>query len=501
MNRRLVVYADTDFLMAGVKPFDTFMPVTVRDTTRLPLYFFVDPASNRVFYGERYRQEYADGQPNTYGDLLTGPPDDKRTFVLFGHPVPLVELLKPVMDDIRRQYLTILGELVSHLDTTAPVPLSLVFSDNVPPATRQAVSAYLGTIGYEVDAAAFVPAEMLALSLFGAGKLVPAAHKKVVVAEAFNDNLNYSLVQCYNASAVERIAAHTFPGMGIDSRVSVVARLAVDYINQRRRLLHSKDDIEKEVKRHYRVAQEWLRQLDNDARPFLDVKTDFAIERGGENTVVLRKDEIEQRVTFHVRTLGQSYEQFLGNQNHRPDDVDGLVLLGESLRNSQELRQELARFGTQKLMVCEPTDENGLLNGVFLRKQYQEKPQSVPLPPQSQPSVGQSNVNQPNTSAPTAPPDALPFEQVVVTTQLTVGQQLEIGWNDRLIRVLFLGNSRFTVVRNHNSQILASDQFDVDTLLLGQRPVFRNVIRNGRSMGDYQPSGPLNVLRKISGKS
>jgi hypothetical protein len=72
---------------------------------------------------------------------------------------------------------------------------------------------------------------MLVLSLFAAGTLAPALHKRIVVMEAFGEDLNYSLLQCYNAASVERTGRHTYPMLGVDSRVNVIARYTVDYVN------------------------------------------------------------------------------------------------------------------------------------------------------------------------------------------------------------------------------------------------------------------------------
>ncbi len=483
MNQRLTLYIDTDFLAAGVKPFDTFIPIVVRETFRIPLFFFVDTGSNKIFYGERYRQEYENGVANTFGNFLQSILDERLSYQVFQYTVPVIELLKVIMDDLRRQYLSILGELTPNLDTQAPIPVSLVFSDNVEDASRKAFAAYLQRIGYEIDSTTYTAAELLTLSLFEAHALQPAQHKKIVLAEAFNENLNYSLIQCYNASAVERIAKHTYPMMGVDSRVNVVATYTVNYINNQRRLLLNKEAVEKEYKRHFRLAKEWVRLMDQESRPFVDVKSGFAIENAAENTVVLKKEEIEQLVTYHIRSLGQTFELFLTSNNHRPEDIDKIILIGESLRSSQELTLEFSRFGTAKVLTSDENEEKAILNGVFLREQYKKKPETVPQ------AIEPTLTSQ--------PPPPLQFEQVVVTSQLTIGQQIEVGWNDRLIRALYIGNNQFIVVKHYNSQIITSDQFVVDTLLFGQKPVFRNIVRGGKPLGDYTPSGPVNVLKKV----
>jgi hypothetical protein len=488
MNNRLALYVDKDFMLAGVKPFDTFTPIAVKGYARIPLYFFVDTSANRISYGDKYRADYEDHLPNTYGDFLSSILDEKAQYRVFHYTVPVIELLKVVMDDLRREYLTILGELTSSLDPAAPIPVSISWADGVAEASRSAFAAYLRRIGYNVEEGTLVPVEMLVLSLFAAGSLLPALHKKVVVMEAFGEDLNYSMIACYNAASVERTGRHTYLLLGVDSRVNVIATYTVNYVNTRRRLLSSKEEQEKEYRRHFRFAREWTRLLDADQRPFMEVKTDFAVERGVDNKVVLKKDEIEQLVTFQVRHVSQSFELFLERENQRPEDVDKIVLLGESLRNSDELRREMARFGADKLHVSDARAEYGILDGIFLRKQYQEKPDTAP----------RSAVT-PNLGSTLPPPATAPagFEQVVISSQLGVGTQLELGWNDRLIRAVFIGNNRFLVVQHYKSQIITGDQFSIDTFLLGQRPVFRNITRNNQPLGDYTPSGVLNVLKKV----
>ncbi len=488
MNRRLALYVDKDFMLAGVKPFDTFTPLTAKGYARIPLYFFVDTAANRIFYGDRYQPDFEDNLPDTYGDFLNIILDEKAQYRVFHYTVPVVELLKVVMDDIRREYLTVLGELTNALDPAARIPVAVSWSDGVGEASRKVFTDYLRRIGYDPDDAVFVPTETLALSLFASNHLTAGVHRKVVVMEAFGDDLHYSLIQCYNAASVERTGAHTYPLLGVDSRVNVIATYTVNYVNARRRLLQHKEELEKEYRRHFRFARGWTRQLDTDSRPFVEVKTDFAVERGVDNKVVLKKDEIEQLVTFQVRHVSQSFELFLERESQRPEDVDKIILLGESLRNSAELRAEVSRFGSDKILMSDDRTEYGILDGIFLRKAYQEKPQSAPVAPAM-----------PDFSQTLPPPAATPagFDTVIISSQLAAGAQLELGWNDRLIRAMFIGNNRFLIVQHFKSQIITGDQFTIDTLLLGQRPVFRNITRNNQPLGDYTPSGVLNVLKKV----
>ncbi len=488
MNRRLALYLDKEFMMAGVKPFTTFTSITVKGYDKIPLYFFVDTSANKIYYGDRYKHEYEDGVKNTFGDFLNSILDERNTYQVFTYTVPVVELLKVVMDDIRREYLSILGELTQSLDPSATIPVSLSFSDNISEPSRKVVGDYLRKVGYDVDTDAYIPSEMLMLSLLESGKLA-TQDKKVVVMEAFNEDLNYSLIQCYNASTVERIVKHTYPFLGVDSRVNVVSTYTVNYINRQRRLLSDKAEIEKEYKRHFRFAKDWIKQMDNDSRPFVDVKSGFALESSVDNKVVLKKDEIEQLVAFHIRHISKSFELFLENNDHRPEDIDKIVLIGESLRSSDDLRLEFARFGVQKILICDALQERGILNGIFLRKQFKEKPETAPK--QSAVSL---TATIPDLS--TAPTPAR-FEQVLVAAQLTIGTQLELGWNDRLVKVLYIGNNTFIIVQHHKSQIITGDQFQVDTFILNQRPVFKNVQRSGKSMGDYTPGGVLNVLKRV----
>jgi hypothetical protein len=131
MNNRLALYVDKDFMLAGVKPFDTFKAVAAKGYARIPLYFFVDTSANLVFYGDKYRGDYEDNLPNTYGDFTNAILDEKAHYQVAHYPVPVIELLKVVMDDVRREYLTILGELTSALDPAARIPVSIAWADGV----------------------------------------------------------------------------------------------------------------------------------------------------------------------------------------------------------------------------------------------------------------------------------------------------------------------------------------------------------------------------------
>jgi hypothetical protein len=152
----------------------------------------------------------------------------------------------------------------------------------------------------------------------------------------------------------------------------------------------------------------------------------------------------------------------------------------------------MSRFGPDKLLVSDARTEYALLDGIFLRKQYQEKPDTAPKAPIPTAAAPGGHTTMP-------PPAATPtgFEPVLIAAQLPVGAQLELGWNDRLIRAVYIGNNRFLVVQHYKSQIITGDQFTIDTFLLGQRPVFRNITRNNGALGDYTPSGVLNVLKKV----
>lgn len=83
--------------------------------------------------------------------------------------------------------------------------------------------------------------------------------------------------------------------------------------------------------------------------------------------------------------------------------------------------------------------------------------------------------------------------QIINVSDLEQGSRIMIGWNpNRLVELEYLGEHRFTVISNENSQLLKGDEFELTSLMLGYPLYISRIFRSG----EYTPSY---VAGKIEG--
>ena len=73
----------------------------------------------------------------------------------------------------------------------------------------------------------------------------------------------------------------------------------------------------------------------------------------------------------------------------------------------------------------------------------------------------------------------------VSSSDLQEGCTVEIGWNpNRVVRLQYLGGSKFKVLSSLNSQLKADDEFEVSSFILGYPLYISRIFRDG----EYTPS-------------
>ncbi len=89
----------------------------------------------------------------------------------------------------------------------------------------------------------------------------------------------------------------------------------------------------------------------------------------------------------------------------------------------------------------------------------------------------------------------------LVSSDLQSGGYVEIGWSpNRLLRLVYLGNSTYRVVESSNSKLHVGDMFMTGCFIKGQ-PLYLPYIERG---GEHTPpfvagrNGGLSIMRKIS---
>lgn len=83
--------------------------------------------------------------------------------------------------------------------------------------------------------------------------------------------------------------------------------------------------------------------------------------------------------------------------------------------------------------------------------------------------------------------------KIINVSDLAQGTRIIIGWNpNRVVELEYLGEHRFTVISNENSQLRKDDEFELTSLMLDYPLFISRIFRNG----EYTPSY---VAGKIEG--
>lgn len=85
------------------------------------------------------------------------------------------------------------------------------------------------------------------------------------------------------------------------------------------------------------------------------------------------------------------------------------------------------------------------------------------------------------------------------TSELAPGQVLRIGWApNRLVRIRYEGNDKFSVVESFNSKLQAGDSFETSCLFRGLPLMLPGIMRNGNMTLAYiaGKQDGLNLLEK-----
>ena len=86
-------------------------------------------------------------------------------------------------------------------------------------------------------------------------------------------------------------------------------------------------------------------------------------------------------------------------------------------------------------------------------------------------------------------------EECISSSELSVGDRLQIGWlPDRLCEVRYLGDNRFVAERCENSKMQAGDTFSCSHFSLGQALAINNLCRDNMPIGKTYVVGQQNGL-------
>ncbi len=349
MNKTLAIHIEEDFLIAGVEPVHgKFFNLTKRGNNRFFFYFFIDTINNKIDYSEIYKENFFNNELNYIGNFLKIFPD--KTFYLNSYENDFIELLNPIMSDLRQVYFSIMSSFFKELDLneTDEIPLKISYSDSLMPDKQPLLEEYFVRNRFQIisthsDFSLQFGKEYLRKNL------IDFKNKKVAFLEALASDLKMFVVQYYNAFEAEIVQKEIFYNFGLDPRNFILAKKIVDDINKQEGLLVTDQELKQEYIRQMPLAKKWIDKLDSHPLPYFRIETNFGREISKKHFINISVEELNQLTYSHIRQIGRYFEtHFLVKNNLSVNEFDKILLLGDSLCNKL-VENEFVRFGKSKI--------------------------------------------------------------------------------------------------------------------------------------------------------
>ncbi|HAN78862.1 MAG TPA: hypothetical protein DCQ31_14425 [Bacteroidales bacterium] len=346
MNRTIFIHVEEEFLIAGTETFQgKFRNLSGKDTDRFWFYFFINKHNNRIDYGYEFRKPFQDNEPDFIGNFLDVIIDSEKTYEMSGYKNRYLECMFSITEDLRDQYFAVMHADGAPFNEKEPIPISISFSDNVTKQAQTLLSNYFTKRNYTVYQTG-IPFPVLWTSMLIKSSVKTA---KYAIIEAFGNNLNMSAVTYSEKTGIVRTHYKSFNRFGTNPAVHIIAHKIVNDANKLSGLLTTPESIEKEVKRHFLLAENLVWQMNNSNRPYLHVTTQFDENSGVPLNLTLSVDEIRRLTLLHIHQLSMFFEDnFLRHNKLSPESFDAVILLGDTLAGDLA-QKEFLRFGSAKI--------------------------------------------------------------------------------------------------------------------------------------------------------
>ena len=483
MNKTLALYFDDQFVIGAVEPYEgKFTRITKGDRDRFYLNFYFH--EGRIDYGKSYQVDVEKGDHRAVGDIYEKIASGTN-YHFSGYDREYVSLLDPIIDDMREGYVKVLSSMADSnefISVSEKIPVIAGFSPNIEEEAKTRIIAWLGEKNFEtedLDEDKILSFSHLIIQHKTSQRSINSPGVFALV-EGLNADLNVSLVDIDVQSKMRIVTHATYPGFGTDPRVGVIARFVVDKANESIHLLHTQKDKEGEYRRKLRLAAEWNHQLIRSRRPFIYLKVALSPAPRSEISVSVQKKEIDGLTMIRSQQVAR-YAEHTISQHLPMADLTGIIIFGDSLKNSQVL-DGFYRFGKEKLIVHGDDQIFDTLKGLFSQRDEVETLVDAII-------SGADVRNQPT------------HLQVVKTIELMPGDRIEFTWEpNRKVMAEFQGNGTFRIKQHEHSSIITGDTFLTDQIQLGQRAFLKNVVRpsSGQVLGNYQ-SGVIKSLQLTRG--
>lgn len=469
MNKTLALFFSKQYIIAGIKPYlDKFLILSKSGNNKFYLYFLIDKSNDRIDYSEIYNTDKRAGVVTDFFEKIE---QKNSTYSLHGYDWNYIELLSPILDDIKDVYYQKMSDFDDESQSDIkkqPIPANICFTDNISQKARQQIRNYLEETDIDVLNTDFTLAESLVRAQMYKEPNIGIKDKFFAIAECLGNNLNISIVLTKNIDDFERKEAKTFRNYGADPRVGVVAKLVVNKANSIN-VLHSESEMENEYSRHLKKAENWINELDKTIRPFILVET--ALKPAPENiqSITLDKKEIERLTTAHISQMARFFKDTVKSAGININRLEKIILIGNTMNNRLVL-EEFQRFGEHKIITLSENNVFDVLRGMLFEDEEIVEIQEL---------------------------------EYIRTSDLKPGVTIEFSWSggsnrpERIVKAVYNGNESFTIISHENSSIKTGDSFKTEALKKDYPAELKNVYRpsENKILGNYNSGNGIIYLK------
>lgn len=326
--RILSLYIDKWYIVGTIMDGANRTPLSLSNAEdRIWLYFYSNSTTNAVKYSLSYKDEALAGENGYYADVFELLPDYKEYhYEKYGARKKMSEIFTDagIFSDIRKSY----G------DDSNNIPVYVSFSEDIDLVAR---GIFLETLKNErFDVLQYtLPIENLVLEyLIRHGKIADD-DQKVLVVNACNENLRYSIYDLYS-NALSVVSQKCEPGYGVDSRIQAIVEEVMEYMQADTHFLTgANDEWQEEMLYLSQFANLWLKKIDSssDTAPVALGNIHFKKQANNEVPVVVSAYNLNDRTKNIIGKLTGKIVDMIRESGILLHQISNIVFLGDVFSN------------------------------------------------------------------------------------------------------------------------------------------------------------------------
>jgi len=357
----LALHFNLEFAIGTVNNYGNMCPIFKNGNNVMGLYFKNNRNENIVQYSFDYKKYFQKEEPNFFGNFFEIIEDTDCTFWKNDYEYPCIRLLQysGFIDDIKNNYYSLTG-----INDSEPIITYISYSENISAISKNILNNFLVDNGFKIADFNYSISELFCHNFILSTK--NSSTKNFLVLEALNDNLNISYIMC-SPGEIKKLFFEIHNGLGEDPRTSIIIKFIVNKVNSVKGLLKTHEEKELEYKRlSFRKEELWKRfQMSPPAFGLYLEDISFKVTGNKQYSCLVKNEDIVKQTGEYVNHLFDVLVVFLRKYKIREEEIDFVILLGDSLNNDLILQKAKKSFSDTKVKIHRNLEISEILNGYF----------------------------------------------------------------------------------------------------------------------------------------